>query len=165
MSWDWLSRHKSSRGMGFKDFRHFNLAMLGKQGWRFITNPNSLVGKVYKARYFPYCYFLEAEIRNNPSFIWRNIWEAKHLISAGMRWKIGLGNSVNIIGRSWLLDNSNPFITSNNQGLENHKVSALMVTDCRYWDEEILSDIFNICDQQCIKRILLSVNNNKDVVY
>lgn len=53
MSWDRLSRHKACGGMSFRDFRDFNIAMLGKQGWRFITNPNIMVSKVYKARYFP----------------------------------------------------------------------------------------------------------------
>lgn len=35
----------------------------------------------------------------------------------------------------------------------------------RGWDEDIFSDMFNIRDQQCIKCILLSVNNNEFVVY
>ncbi|XP_074346913.1 uncharacterized protein LOC141685724 [Apium graveolens] len=165
MSYQRLSRHKACGGMGFRDFRDFNIAMLGKQGWRFITNPNSLVSRIYKARYFAECNFLEARIGNNPSFIWRSIWEAKHVISAGMRWKIGSGNSVNIVGQPWLLDDGNPFITSNVQGLENYKVSALMAMDSRGWDEEILRDMFNVRDQQCIKQIQLVASNNEDVVY
>ncbi|XP_074347377.1 uncharacterized protein LOC141686227 [Apium graveolens] len=50
MSWERMTRHKSSGGMGFRDFRDFNIAMLGKQGWRFASNPGSLVTRVYKAR-------------------------------------------------------------------------------------------------------------------
>lgn len=53
MSWERLSRHKSAGGMEFRDFRDFNLTMLGKQGWMFMSNPNSLATQVYKARYFP----------------------------------------------------------------------------------------------------------------
>lgn len=58
MSWNRLSRHKTAGGMGFRDFRDFNLALLGKQGWRFLSNPESLVIRVYKARYFPKTNFL-----------------------------------------------------------------------------------------------------------
>ncbi|KAL8131281.1 hypothetical protein AgCh_007272 [Apium graveolens] len=165
MSWDRLSRHKSRGGMGFRDFRDFNLAMLGKQGWRFIKNPSSLVSKVFKARYFPDCSFMDAQIGNNPSFVWRSIWEAKHVIAAGMRWKIGSGNSVNILDQPWLLDDHNPFITSAVQGLENYKVSALMAMDHRGWDEEILRDLFNTRDQQCIRRITLTDSSEEDEVY
>lgn len=82
-----------------------------------------------------------------------------------MRWKIGSGNSVNILGQPWLLDANNLFITSNIRGLENHKVSSLMLEDHSAWDEEILRDMFNSRDQQCIRRINLNVRDNEDMVY
>lgn len=82
-----------------------------------------------------------------------------------MRWKIGSGNYVDIIGQPWLLDDTNPFITSPAQGLQDYKVSALMATDHRGWDEEILRDMFNIRDQQCIKRINLSASSEEDEIY
>ena len=103
--------------------------------------------------------------RNNPSFVWHSLWEEKQVIFAGMTWKIDTGNSVNIVGQPWFLDDSKPFITSNVQGLENHKVSAIMATEYKGWDEEILRDLFNTMDQQCIWRINLSENSNEDVVY
>ncbi|XP_019179174.1 PREDICTED: uncharacterized protein LOC109174390 [Ipomoea nil] len=36
-----------------QDLRAFNLAMLGKQAWCFLTDPGSLAARVYKARYYP----------------------------------------------------------------------------------------------------------------
>lgn len=30
----------------------FNLAMLDKQGWKFVTNPSALVNRVFKTKYF-----------------------------------------------------------------------------------------------------------------
>jgi len=47
----------------------FNLAMLGKQGWRLMTNQDTMIAKVFKAKYFPSVDFLEAQLRHNPSFI------------------------------------------------------------------------------------------------
>lgn len=44
---------KFDGGLGFRDLHGFNLAMLGKQCWNFINRPDSLVARVYKARYFP----------------------------------------------------------------------------------------------------------------
>ena len=49
MSWERLPVHKNFRGMGFKDLTSFNVAMLGKQGWRFQTDSNSLVCRLFKA--------------------------------------------------------------------------------------------------------------------
>ncbi|XP_019171157.1 PREDICTED: uncharacterized protein LOC109166713 [Ipomoea nil] len=49
-AWDKLCIPKKHGGLGFKDLRAFNLAMLGKQAWRLLTNTDSLVARVYKAR-------------------------------------------------------------------------------------------------------------------
>jgi len=42
MSWEKLSAPKMHGGMGFKDLIAFNLAMLGKQGWKFQSTFLSL---------------------------------------------------------------------------------------------------------------------------
>jgi hypothetical protein len=39
LSWEKLSMHKTYGGMGFKDLSVFNLAMLGKQAWKFLPEP------------------------------------------------------------------------------------------------------------------------------
>jgi hypothetical protein len=52
MSWERLNQPKCKGGMGFRDLRSFNLAILGKQGWRLITRPDSLCARVLKGRYF-----------------------------------------------------------------------------------------------------------------
>ncbi|XP_074341885.1 putative mitochondrial protein AtMg00310 [Apium graveolens] len=50
LSWDNMSKKKSSGGMGFRKLHDFNIALIGKQGWRLLTHPEKLVSKVYKAR-------------------------------------------------------------------------------------------------------------------
>jgi hypothetical protein len=40
--WSEIDQPKYAGSMGFRDVEMFNIAMLGKQGWRPITNPNSL---------------------------------------------------------------------------------------------------------------------------
>jgi hypothetical protein len=65
--WELLTRPKIAGGMGFRDMRMFNLALLGKQGWRLIDKPNSLCAKVLKDRYFHDTDFLSAMRRKHAS--------------------------------------------------------------------------------------------------
>jgi hypothetical protein len=73
LSWELLSKPKSEEGMGFRDLYGFNMAMLARQGWRMLTNPNSLCARILKARYFPDCSILEASATNGISYSWRSI--------------------------------------------------------------------------------------------
>lgn len=52
-SWDKLLEPKQRGGLGFRDFRLFNQALLARQAWRLIERPNSLCVTVLKARYYP----------------------------------------------------------------------------------------------------------------
>lgn len=46
MSWDRMGKPKVAGGLGFRHSHDFNMALLGKQGWRLLTHPESLVAKV-----------------------------------------------------------------------------------------------------------------------
>ncbi|XP_019157468.1 PREDICTED: uncharacterized protein LOC109154044 [Ipomoea nil] len=48
LRWSKLCETKSRGGLGFKRLHEFNLALLAKQGWRILTNPESLGQKVLK---------------------------------------------------------------------------------------------------------------------
>lgn len=39
-------------GLDFQNLKNFNLAFLAKQGWRLVQEEDSLLHKIYKARYF-----------------------------------------------------------------------------------------------------------------
>ena len=51
--WKGLCCSKLEGGMGFKNLKLFNQALLAKQCWRLIHHPNTLIGHIFKARYFP----------------------------------------------------------------------------------------------------------------
>ncbi|XP_019177748.1 PREDICTED: uncharacterized protein LOC109172953 [Ipomoea nil] len=90
-AWDKLCIPKKYGGLGFKELHAFNLAMLGKQACRLLTKPESLVCRIYKARYYPKGTFFDSCIGNNPSYCWRSIMAAQELICGGVRRRIGNG--------------------------------------------------------------------------
>ena len=68
VSWEKMCRAKSNGGMGFRNLQAFNLAMLMKQGWSLLSNPNSLCAKVFKARYYPNGNVLNSKLGCSPSY-------------------------------------------------------------------------------------------------
>jgi hypothetical protein len=73
LSWTKLDRDRNSRGLGYRDLEAFNLALLAKQGWRFLHHPETLVGRVFWEKYFLGGCFLESQLGRRPSFAWRSI--------------------------------------------------------------------------------------------
>uniref|UniRef100_A0A803NHG8 Reverse transcriptase domain-containing protein n=1 Tax=Cannabis sativa TaxID=3483 RepID=A0A803NHG8_CANSA len=102
MSWKKLCKHKSKGGMGFRNLRSFNLALLGKQGWSLLTKPDTLVSAILKARYYPWGSFFTTDIGNNPNYVWRSVLEARQLVLKGVRWTVGDGTSISVLGEPWL---------------------------------------------------------------
>lgn len=53
LRWEILTRPKGEGGLGFRDIHTFNLAMLAKQEWRLLKNPDSLCAQVLRVKYYP----------------------------------------------------------------------------------------------------------------
>lgn len=164
--WNDLCRPKKYGGMGFRRVREMNMALLGKQEWKFLTDPEALVTRVFKARYFPNCSFLEAGEGSNPSFVWSSIREAQVLIHEGVRWRIGDGGKVRVWGDPWLPDVHQPYITTPDLGYLNApNVASLMCTDHLSWDCELVRDIFNARDFNQIMSLPLPLVSRTDSIY
>lgn len=71
---------KEDGGMGFRNLHAFNLAMLGKHGWRSFTNKDTIVVRVFKTKYFQEGNFLDAQLGSNPSFIWHSIYASQVVV-------------------------------------------------------------------------------------
>lgn len=78
-----LYQRKLDGGIGLKNMQSFNMALLGKQGWRILMNPDSLLSRVLKKKYFPYCDFLSAPVKSNSSFVWKSIYSAMGILRRG----------------------------------------------------------------------------------
>lgn len=130
----WINRKKlcttKEGGMGFCDLHAFNLTILAKQAWRLVQDNRSLFYRVYKALYFPNCTFMEVELGNNPSFIWRSLLASREIIKEGARWKVGNGRSIKVFTHNWLPHYPVPL----NEASPNMQVCDLIDQDTRKWD-------------------------------
>lgn len=69
LTWDRMSMAEVVGGLGFKQLHNFNLALLGKQGWLLLTNPTTLVARIFQARYYPKSSFMEATVGHNLAIV------------------------------------------------------------------------------------------------
>ena len=100
--WKKLTLSKREVGMGFRDLRAFNLAMLTKQGWRLLHDNNSLVFQCLKARYFSRTSLFADKESPNCSFVWKSIMATFPILKFGCCWRVGNGHSIQILGDKWI---------------------------------------------------------------
>lgn len=158
ISWEKLCTPKTEGGMGFRDLKAFNLALLAKQGWRTQQNPSSLVHKVLKAKYFPNYMFKEAKLGRRPSYVWRSILAASKVVERGSRWCIGNGESVQIWKDRWI-PNPDSFRVISPVGAHSgmERVSSLLDIERRGWDVERVRNTFISHEAEVILSIPISV--------
>lgn len=93
-TWDFLCMNREEGGLGFKRFTCFNQALLAKQVWRILTNPQSLLTQVFKSRYFRSIDVMQAQLGSNPSFVWRSICWGRELLKLGIKWRVAKGTHI-----------------------------------------------------------------------
>jgi hypothetical protein len=142
LSWDKMVLSKSQGGLGFRDIHGFNMAMLAKQGWRLLTNPDSLCARILKAKYYPNTSCLEARPRHGISYTWRSILQGIDLLKKGIIWRLGDGDQINMWHDPWIpRDHSRRPVTPRNRTILRY-VSELIDPATGMWDEELVKDIF-----------------------
>jgi hypothetical protein len=158
-----LVRPKKEGGMGFRDLHLFNKALLARQGWRLLQHPHSLVYRFLKAKYFPHTSFLDAPIPNNVSYIWRSLCESRHVLQAGLRWRVGSGTCIKVWKDAWLSSPTTYKIISPVRVLsEEATVDSLIDHDLKCWNSDLLEQVFLPRDVEIIKQIPLSKRSPSD---
>ncbi|KAL1218053.1 putative mitochondrial protein [Cardamine amara subsp. amara] len=149
--WDKMCKSKQDGGLGFRDLENFNQALLAKQAWTLLQDPNSLIAKVYKSRYFLDNELLEAEIGRRPSYAWRSILHGRDLLKKGLLRVIGDGKDTLMWMDNWIMDGTprRPFNKQRTMDL-NLQVGSLISAQGT-WKLEVLKELFV---QEDIDRIL-----------
>ena len=163
--WEQLCKPKTVGGLGFKKLYDFNLSLLSKQGWKFLSDHSALVTQIYRAKYFQHT-FLHANLGSNPSYTWRSIHATKDLIRKHSRFRVGDGSQIMVTQDSWIpKDGSGMISTDLGEAYVEATIKQLMKPEERKWDEDLVTYVFNSRDGDSILNILLSLRIIEDKWY
>lgn len=143
--------------MGFRDIRSFNLAMLAKQGWRLLQDKSSLLYSCFKAKYFPWCDFLEANDCQNSSYVWKSLVVAQPMLRKGCYWRVGNGASIHVLKDCWLPNQPTKKVRFKPEGeIWEWRVSNLINWQNHQWDKDRIKAMFHQFDAEVIIQVPLS---------
>ncbi|XP_074297338.1 uncharacterized protein LOC141628049 [Silene latifolia] len=166
VAWRKLCQSKSLGGMGFRDFHLFNMALLGKQVWRLMTETEGLWAQLMRAKYYPTGNIMSAILGSNPSYTWRGILEARDMLRSGWRRRIGDGLSTRVWGDAWLPGTQTGCIISPQvPGREGMMVAELLEVNGNGWNDALLDTMFLPFERERIRNIRLSSNRPVDEWY
>lgn len=159
-----LCAGRRNRGLGFRDLHAFNIALLAKQDWRLLLYPDSLMARVFQARYYPHGSILGANLGTRPSATWSSIFKARSLLVQGLRICIGNGYSTEIWSRTWIPDDVHfsLFTPRPPDTFFSHKVADLIIPKTHTWNAQLIEETFWPIDSSRILSIPLGAVTSND---
>ncbi|XP_018453887.1 uncharacterized protein LOC108825041 [Raphanus sativus] len=122
--------------MGFRDIEDFNHALLAKQAWRVLNNPNSLLARIYKGR---------------------------ELLKKGLIRSIGNGRSTYVWSQSWIMDECPRRPINKQREIDvNLRVESLL-DETHQWNVEKLQTLFPENEVTRIRQLQVGNIADKDI--
>jgi ribonuclease HI len=164
LSWDKLTQPKLCGGMGFRDFRVYNQALLARQSWRLLQFPDSPCARLLKAKYYPSGHLLDTAFIQDVSATWKGVMHGLELLKQGAIWRIGSGSMVKIWRDNWLPRAGHMKLTGMKQRCRLKWVSQLIDPATNTWDEATVREYCLPQDADAILQLKLPQRRTDDFV-
>lgn len=162
MAWEQMIKPKRGGGIGFRDMKLFNQALLARQAWRLIERPESLCARVLKSKYYPNGNLLDTVFASDASPVWRGIEHGLELLKKGLIWRIGDGTRINIQRDQWIPRKEGLKTTNFIRRCRLRWVNQLMQPDGTGWNTDLIRQLFYRFDAEAICNIKLPKGKVED---
>lgn len=164
IAWEKFTRCKARGGLGFRDLRVFNQALLARQAWRLIEYPDSLCARLLKAKYFPNGDLLDTVFPTQVSPTWKALMHGLELLKQGAIWRVADGSKIKIWRHQWLPREWSLRPSRSKRPCRLKWVSQLIDAQTREWNIEVLQRFFHDYDFSEIIKIKIPRNVEEDFV-
>lgn len=154
VSWKTMTQPKFMGGMGFRDIELFNLALLARQAWRLLQEPDSLSARVLRARYYPSGNIMDTTLGPPPSQVWRSILEGRDILAKGLIKRIGNGSGTSIWHDNWIPRDFKLRPECAISVNPSTKVSDLIDAPSASWNKQVLNENFIAMDVEAFSIFL-----------
>ncbi|XP_026416697.1 uncharacterized protein LOC113312159 [Papaver somniferum] len=143
--WPAINKHKLNGGMGFRDLKCFNRALLEKAAWRLLNSEDKLCAQALKGRYFPTTSGLHAKKKKNSTWAWQSIQGSMQFIFKCSLLLVGNGQKISIWTDNWIQGEQEPHTPAVELEIANtyNKVSDLIDQDTKSWNVTVVQHLFN----------------------
>lgn len=150
-------QNEEEGGLGFHDISRFNQALLCKQAWRILYQPQSLLSRILEHCYFRNSGFLNCGVGTRPSYTWRSIIHSRKLLKWGLVKAIDDGRDTNVWCENWIMDGvPRPPLSLNDDIDISLKVSELINHNTGCWDVTKIYQTFVLQDAPYIPKLKIS---------
>jgi hypothetical protein len=163
IGWDSMMRPKSQGGIGFRDMRLFNQALLARQAWRLIQFPNTLCAQLLKSKYYPNGVLTDTVFSRNKSSTWQAVEHGLELLKKGVIWRVGNGANIRVWRDPWIPRDWNHYPRSP-QGRCRLRWVADFLNPDGSWKETLVNQYFEAEEARLICQIRTSQRNESDFI-
>lgn len=145
----------------------FNQSLLAKQASRIWQNPDSLLGRIMKHKYFPRSSFLECGLGTRPSYAWRSIIHGRELLAQSLLKKIGDGAETRVWTDKWIMDEAPRAPQYKQDAIVDLTITVADLIDPQRntWNSRVLSELIVDEDVRIIQSSCLNVRVPDSIVW
>jgi len=165
-SWDACCKPKKEGGLGIRKLELVNKGMLINTAWRFINEPETMVAKIIKAKYFPNASLWTASAHIPKSTFWSSILSIRHHLETHVTIQFIDGNT-SIWNQPW-----SPFWKEMHDRLNLEQtdyeipstVSDLWLPNSKMWDENKIITLFGQQSMDALVQVPIIVGQGPDII-
>lgn len=139
IGWDKVCRKKDEGGLGVRDIKLFNDALLLKLVWQLASGQDKLWVKFFQAKYYPRKGLWANASTGGCSLLGRELQKLKKFFQDDLLWHVGDGTNIGALNQPWY-DGWTPIVIGSN-AQRDCRVADLILEEEGEWDEDKISTL------------------------